>query len=171
MSIECAKTLETDIIEKMNMAKKDCLLMSSIPYSGVKHQMESTDKTVTIYSLLPGVEEVQIVESKTPDTNSVYMVRSNIAASISEEALEELLSNITLVTTLLEKGEFTPIKELLTLPKEIEAIYHTIGNISIDANKNELDLLYQKYALLLKEIRSIQLQNINSQIYHEKITR
>ena len=98
-------------------------------------------------------------------------LRSNIAASISEEALEELLSNITLVTTLLEKGEFTPIKELLTLPKEIEAIYHTIGNISIDANKNELDLLYQKYALLLKEIRSIQLQNINSQIYHEKITR
>ena len=100
MSIECAKTLETDIIEKMNMAKKDCLLMSSIPYSGVKHQMESTDKTVTIYSLLPGVEEVQIVASKTPDANSVYMVRSNIAASISEEALEELLSNITLVTTL-----------------------------------------------------------------------
>ena len=40
MSIECTKTLETDIIEKMNMAKKDCLLMSSIPYSGVKHQME-----------------------------------------------------------------------------------------------------------------------------------
>ena len=171
MNIECTKTLDVDIIEKMNMAKKESLLINNIPFNGVKYQIESENKIVTIYNLLPGLEEFQIVTKKTSETNAVYMVRSNIVAKITEESLEELLSNITLVTTLLEKGEFAPISELLVLPKEIEAICHTMGNISVDTNKNETDLLYQKYALLLKKIREIQMQNINSQIYQEKISR
>lgn len=69
-----------------------------------------------------------------------------------KKSLEELLSNITLLTTCIEKGEFSLIPELLTLPKEIEDIYHTMDNLSINTNKNETDLLYQKYALLLKKI-------------------
>lgn len=171
MNIECTKALDGDIIEKMDIAKKDCLLMESIPYSGVKYQMESENKAITIYNLLPGLEEVQIIVKTTPEDSIVYLVRSNIVASITEKSLEELLSNITLITTCLEKGEFSLIPELLILPKEIEDVYHTMDNLTINANKNETDLLYQKYALLLKKIRAIQLQNIKSQIYQEKISR
>ena len=171
MSIECINVLDANLKEKLTSVKKGILTMMNIPYEGIRSKFEQGEESVTIYNLLPGLEEVEVVERKTKGKSNIYMIKRGLVASISEATLQELLSNIHNLMALIEAGNFGEIKKLNVVPKEIEDIFQTIDRISIKSNENRIDLLYQKYCLALKQLRYIQRENLDFQIYSEKLSR
>lgn len=171
MSIECLNVLDGNLKEKLVTVKKNILTMANIPYEGIQSTFATDEESITIYNLLPELEEAEIVEKRSKDKCSTYIIKGGLVASISEDSLNELLSNIHNLMIAIETGNFGKIKELNVIPKEIEEIFQTMGRISIKENKNRIDLLYQKYCMILKQLRHVQAENLDFQIYSEKLSR
>ena len=171
MSIECMNVLDASLKEKLATVKKSILSMTNIPYEGIQSKFETEEESITIYNLLPGLEEAEFIEKKTKDKCSIYMLKGGLVANISDSSLKELLSNINNLIALIEAGNFGEIKNLNVVPKEIEDIFQIIERISIKENTSRIDLLYQKYCVLLKQLRHIQAENLDFQIYSEKLRR
>ena len=110
MSIECINVLDASLKEKLATIKKGILSMMNVPYEGIRSKFEQGEESITIYNLLPGLEEVEVVERKTKGKSNIYMIKRGLVASISEATLQELLSNIHNLMALIEAGNFGEIK-------------------------------------------------------------
>ena len=148
MSIQFINGLINPINDKLIMAKKDCLRMQELSFTGVKHELTENNSRTIMYSLLPGLEDFQIiVQIDANGMKHTYIAKLFLIAEISEESLEELLKRINLANTKIKQGNAEDLKELLTLPEEIET--------------HELDLMFLEFALGIKKLREIQLQYWN----------
>ena len=64
MSIECLNVLDASLKEKLAIVKESILSMGDISYKGVQSQFETEEEKITIYNLLPGLEEAEVVVKK-----------------------------------------------------------------------------------------------------------
>ena len=166
MSIKCINALSGDLLEVLNMTKKECLINPYISNVGVKTKINDVEKTIEVYSFLPNLEEIQIVVKSTKNSKEIYMVQANLVVSISEEALEKLLEQLAELSLALSKGEGMNLE----LPKEIEESYYLMNYISKESS-NKIDQLFQKYSQRLKSLRQIQKEALNIRSTKEQLVR
>lgn len=162
MSIQFIDNLINPINDKLMMTKKDCLRMKDFSFTGVKHELTENNFRTIIYSLLPGLEDFQILEQI--DTNGIkhtYITKLFLIAEINEESLEELLRRINLANAKIEQGNTEDLKELLTLPEEIKNACTTMSKISFKKVTNKIDLMFLEFALGITKLREVQLQYWN----------
>lgn len=173
MSIECLNVLDASLKEKLAIVKENILFMGDISYKGVQSQFETEEEKITIYNLLPGLEEAEVVvkKEKGKDKSHAYIIKNGLLAKISENSLNQLLNDLNIVVALIENGDFQTIKELDIIPKEIKEILQTIDRISTKESIKRIDLLYQKYCLTIKQLRQIQAENLYFQMYSQKLSR
>src|SRR5690625_3533703 len=132
MSIECLNVLDASLKEKLAIVKESILSMGDISYKGVQSQFETEEEKITIYNLLPGLEEAEVVvkKEKGKDKSHAYIIKNGLLAKISENSLNQLLNDLNIVVALIENGDFQTIKALDIIPKEIKEILQTIDRIS-----------------------------------------
>lgn len=157
MNINCIDSLDNELKEKIKLARKDCLTLTNISY-GVTHSMELEDRTITIYSLLPTLESVQIIKRENKSSCEVYMVKSNLVASISNNALEELLSQIQATSD--ELNSTGTYREII-IPHEIKSNLSILKRLSFKKEENFIDVAFFKYAQLISKIRDLQSSNLD----------
>ncbi len=155
MNINCIDSLGRELKEKLRVTKKNCLTLTNIPYSGVKHEIAEEDRTTTIYSLLPGLEDVQLIERTDKENTKVYMTKSELVANISKESLDDLLVQINIATASMENRGMIS-SGMITIPEEIINNLRTMNHISLKKLPNELDSLYTEYTTLIATIRELQ---------------
>ena len=148
--------LNNEIFEKVRMAKKDCLTSTNISYSGVMHEISEEGKITKIYSLLPSLEDAQIVEVSSKNDKSIWMIMGELTATLKDQDLNELLSRLSLVNDLIEQGNFSDLANLSIVPEEIEVNYLTLKRISSRMEQNKLDALYKDYAKVIASLRAQQ---------------
>lgn len=162
MSIQFINGLINPINDKLIMAKKDCLRMQELSFTGVKHELTENNSRTIMYSLLPGLEDFQIiVQIDANGMKHTYIAKLFLIAEISEESLEELLKRINLANTKIKQGNAEDLKELLTLPEEIENNCLIMSKLSLRKETHKLDLMFLEFALGIKKLREIQLQYWN----------
>lgn len=157
MSINCIDILDNELKEKLRLAKKDCLTLTSISY-GVLHEVDLGDKVITIYSLLPTLESIQIIKRENKESCQVYMVKANLVANISKESLEELLREIKETSDeLTNTGTYREIM----IPEEIKSNLGLLEHLSLQKQENVLDSAFSEYAELISQVRKTQALNLD----------
>ena len=154
MSIEIVNVLDEKIKKALKEAKRNCLNEKNLSYAGKVHHFQEEGETLTVYSLLPGLEESQLVVRKADDEQKkILMVKADLVATISEDAFVELMSNIYASQNNLEDND--QAMEFDVLPDEIKKAYRTMQQISLRECSDELDLLFKEYALLTEKWHQI----------------
>ena len=147
MSIKLMNVLDVKVKKALKEAKRDCLNDKRISYVGVVQRYQEEGETLAVYSLLPELEESQIViRRKENGEKEILMVKSDLVATISEESFVELISNICSAQSLLEDKNTSFSSTIDILPDDIKTTYRTMQNISVKECHDELDLLFKKYA-------------------------
>ena len=154
MSIQFINGLINPINDKLIMAKKDCLRMQELSFTGVKHELTENNSRTIMYSLLPGLEDFQIiVQIDANGMKHTYIAKLFLIA--------EILKRINLANTKIKQGNAEDLKELLTLPEEIENNCLIMSKLSLRKETHKLDLMFLEFALGIKKLREIQLQYWN----------
>lgn len=163
--------LDESLKDKLDVVRANILAMPNVPYEGVTSSFENEDEKVTIYSLLPNLENAEIVEKTTKNRNDIFIINNGLIASITKKTLQELLNNIAILVSKISLGELDEITNLKVLPEDLENIVKTMNCLSIKKNENRVSLLYQKYCLALKGLRQIQAMHLDFKIRSEKLKR
>lgn len=156
--------LKPGLSEKISMAKEDCLTSASIPFVGITHELKQDNEHTTIYSLLPSLENAQVVETEDINGKKAYLIKGAFTANISNESVQILLEQILIANNLLESGKFEELNELKIMPPEMEMTYKALDNLTKGIwLKGRIDDLYSNFAHLIARLRNIQRQYIEQE--------
>lgn len=157
MNIKCLDTLDNTLKDKLKTAKKECMNIIDLSYAGVVQKEEGETEKITIYSLLPTLENVQFLKREKEGKKEIYMTKFDLIADISEESLEILLKEVeTTYTELTNTGFYRGI----CIPEEIESNLRILECLSRRRENGKLDTLFINYTNLVAKIRQIQTQNM-----------
>ena len=157
MNIKCLNTLDKELQDKLKLAKRECINLPDISYTGVEQKTKDEKGETTIYSLLPTLENIQFLKRKTDTKKEVYMIKADLVADISEEALNTLLKEIgTTYSELSNTGFYRGI----SLPEEIEANFRILESLSKGRERGKLNSIFTDYTNLIAKIRTMQTNSL-----------
>ena len=172
MIIKYTKELKPDLPEKLTIAKKDCLTATDIPFCGITHQIQQDNTHTTIYSLLPGLEDAEIVKIEDLNDTNFYLIKKTLVASISNEQAILLLEHLQIAKSLLEHGKLEELRNLVLIPSEIQTMYQILDNLTKDIwLQGKIDDLYSDFANLVGKMRNLQKEYINQVSINEPFIR
>mgnify|MGYP005799617019 CR=1 FL=1 len=144
MSIEYIHVLEDSLKDIIKLTKRECITNNTISYTGVIHYFETKEQIVKVYSLIPTMEDAQIIDLKTSNGKQLFLIKDNLVATMPLNLTNSFLSRI-------EAGEQPE------LPEEIKGNYSTLKKLTSNIEmKSKLDSLFKEYAHLISKLHKMQ---------------